>query len=161
MIANIFVVSTLCKFSRNFIPGRGRFSFPRKELCLDALVVVVVVFFFFFFRHELSCTRMETKLSPSSSRLLSQTTWSGSLWQILFHLLGMTLRVPPCNILVLSKGSPAGFFEVSGPYGTCPTDIGWLVITTSTLCVWEIRPAPPNILYSRLETGVLMEDYCN
>ena len=48
MIANIFVVSTLCKFSRNFIPGRGRFSFPRKELCLDALVVVVVVFFFFF-----------------------------------------------------------------------------------------------------------------
>lgn len=58
-------------------------------------------------------------------------------------------------------GDFSRYFEVSGHYGSCSTDTGWLIIASSTECEWESRLAAPNIQYSKLKTRVDREDYGN
>lgn len=56
---------------------------------------------------------------------------------------------------------PDRFFEITGPYSGCATDIGWLVASSHQVCPWDKRAPQPNIQYSRKQLGSLMEDYEN
>ena len=53
-------------------------------------------------------------------------------------------------------GSYSRFFEISGPYGECGDDSGWMIITGGS-CNWETRSTKPGILYSELGSAVKWE----
>ena len=53
------------------------------------------------------------------------------------------------------------FFEITGPYTGCQTDIGWLVVTSHPVCPWDRRSPQPSIQYSKQGVASRMENYGN
>ena len=53
-------------------------------------------------------------------------------------------------------GTSNRFFEISGPYGQCDSDYGWVTITGRD-CRWETRYTQPGILYSKRGSAVKWE----
>ena len=53
------------------------------------------------------------------------------------------------------------FFEITGPYTGCETDIGWLVVTSHPVCPWDRRSPQPSIQYSKQRVASRMENYGN
>lgn len=51
------------------------------------------------------------------------------------------------------------YFEFLRWYTSCPTDPGWLLVTSHPVCLWDKRAPQPNIQYSKLATASFMIDY--
>ena len=64
---------------------------------------------------------------------------------------------PSANFGLLGPIVSNRFFEITGPYTGCETDIGWLVVTSHPVCPWDRRSPRPSIQYSKQR----MENYGN
>ena len=62
------------------------------------------------------------------------------------------------NLQTFSINVALRTFEISGPYGGCSTDYGWILIIGS-ICSWETRLPQASILYSKLDTFVNWNQY--
>ena len=66
---------------------------------------------------------------------------------------------PGVNFVLWRPIVPGRFFEITGPYSSCATDIGWLVVTSYHACLWEKRAPHPSIQYSKKRLVSSLEDY--
>lgn len=67
----------------------------------------------------------------------------------------------PVNFGLLGPIVSNRFFEITGPYTGCQTDIGWLVVTSHPVCPWDRRSPQPSIQYSKQHVASRMENYGN
>ena len=68
---------------------------------------------------------------------------------------------PSVNFGLLGPIVSDRFFEITGPYTGCQTDIGWLVVTSHPVCPWDRRSPQPSIQYSKQGVASRMENYGN
>lgn len=68
---------------------------------------------------------------------------------------------PSVNFGLLGPKVSDRFFEITGPYTGCETDIGWLVVTSHPVCPWDRRSPQPSIQYSKQRVASRMENYGN
>nr|XP_058947475.1 uncharacterized protein LOC131775392 [Pocillopora verrucosa] len=68
---------------------------------------------------------------------------------------------PSVNFGLLGPIVSDRFFEITGPYTGCETDIGWLVVTSHPVCPWDRRSPQPSIQYSKQRVASRMENYGN
>ena len=67
----------------------------------------------------------------------------------------------PVNFGLLGPIVSDRFFEITGPYTDCESDIGWLVVTSHPVCPWDRRSPQPSIQYSKQRMASRMENYGN
>ena len=68
---------------------------------------------------------------------------------------------PSVNFGLLGPIVSDRFFEITGPYTGCESDIGWLVVTSHPVCPWDRRSPWPSIQYSKQRVASRMENYGN
>ncbi|XP_066027770.1 uncharacterized protein [Pocillopora verrucosa] len=68
---------------------------------------------------------------------------------------------PSVNFGLLGPIVSDRFFEITGPYTGCESDIGWLVVTSHPVCPWDRRSPRPSIQYSKQRMASRMENYGN